>query len=386
MDELNTTYLAELHHNMGAKMVAFAGYAMPMQYPQGIVKEHQHTRNGAGLFDVSHMGKLMIRGMNGAAAIERLVGADIQGMEAGRWCYTQILNQNGGIEDDILVGKDPENPEQILHLVVNAARASHDIHLIEESLHEEKELELIIEKNYCLLALQGPLAAAVLDGIDDKISQIGWMHSQYIDFEGGRLFVSRSGYTGNDGFEILVDHALADTLVARLTESEKVMWCGLGARNTLRLEAGLCLYGHDLDAETTPIEAQLRWSLSQKRIQSGSYFQGIDTIKGQIENGTEKQRAGFMLSGRAIARDGALIYNDEGSKVVGRVTSGAFSPTLKRGIAMGYIPTVLAKEGKVLLCEIRGEMQQAQVVSLPFIKDLREQAESFKKPSSLRRY
>lgn len=358
-ETLNKTPLDDLHRKKGGKMVPFAGYAMPVQYKDGIMAEHHHTRTQAGLFDVSHMGQAILRGDNPAKAFEKLVPGDIQDLPTGRMRYTQLTNETGGILDDLMV----TNLGDRLFLVVNASRKKEDFNHIGEALDGICQLEIM--NNQALLALQGPKAAEVLSRFTKAAKHMMFMSAETLTLGGVPCFVSRSGYTGEDGFEISVPAEEAENLAMHLLEEAEVKPVGLGARDSLRLEAGLCLYGNDIDETTTPIEAGLAWSISKRRRAEGT-FPGGTVIRDQLVGGASRKRVGIKPEGRAPARAHTEIQDDRG-KTIGEVTSGGFGPTVDGPVAMGYVETKFAKPDTPLTLIIRGKAHPAKVVKLPFV-------------------
>lgn len=358
MSELLRTPLFELHRELGAKLVPFAGYAMPVHYPDGILAEHRWCREHAALFDVSHMGQIAIRGEGAARALEQLVPGDILALAEGRARYTVLTDENGGILDDLIVS----NAGDHLFLVVNAACKHDDLaHL---RAHLEPCCQVVELAERALLALQGPEAERALARLAPECAGLRFMQTAALRVGGLDCRVSRLGYTGEDGFEISVaaDHAakLARTLLA----APEVRPAGLGARDSLRLEAGLCLYGHDIDRSTTPVEAGLGWTIGKRRREEGG-FPGAATILRQLAEGPPRKLVGLRPEGRAPAREGTAIVGF--GDVVGRVTSGGFGPTVGGPVAMGYVPTALARPGARLELRIRGRDEPAEVTSLPFV-------------------
>jgi aminomethyltransferase len=360
---LKRTPLHALHLELGAKMVPFAGYDMPVQYPAGILAEHLHTRNNAALFDVSHMGQLRLTARTGgdaAAALERLVTSDIRGLAPGRTRYALFTNEAGGILDDLMV----TNTGDHLVLVVNAACKEADEAHLRAHLSDELEIENLGER--ALLALQGPAAVEALARLVPECRQLGFMSSAFWVIEGARCFVTRSGYTGEDGFEISVPGQAAEALAKRLLAMPEVKAVGLGARDSLRLEAGLCLYGHDIDTRTTPIEAGLAWSIGRRRREQGG-FPGAAVIQRQLAEGPKHRRVGILPEGRQPAREHTEIQDGAGRRL-GEVTSGGFGPSLNAPVAMGYVEAGAATPGQALTLLVRGKPQPARVVELPFVK------------------
>jgi len=368
------TPLYDLHIARGAKMVPFAGYEMPVQYPQGVLKEHLHTRASAGLFDVSHMGQIALRPKSGnvidaARALERLVPQDIQSLPKGRQRYAQFTNDTGGILDDLMVANFGDH----LFLVVNAACKAQDEAHLRANLSDLCTIEVLADR--ALIALQGPKAEAVLSVSAPAVAAMKFMDAGPVDLvlNGKTLacFVSRSGYTGEDGYEISVPAADAGALAIALLNDPAVMPIGLGARDSLRLEAGLCLYGHDIDTETTPVEAGLNWSIQKSRRKDGARpggFAGADVILDQLANGAARSRVGLRPEGRAPVRDGAQLFADETSKdAIGSVTSGGFGPSLNGPVAMACLPKTFAVPGTLVFAEVRGQRLPVRVAALPFV-------------------
>jgi aminomethyltransferase len=364
--DLKRTPLHDAHVAAGARMVEFAGYAMPVQYRDGILREHQWTRAHAGLFDVSHMGPAWLRAEGHAAAgaiAERLVCGDIVGLKPGQLRYTLLLNDQGGALDDLMIGR-PTEPARDgeLYVIVNAGTKEADFARIAAAAGDATRLERADAG--ALIALQGPQAAAVLAGALPGCGALGFMSFARFDWRGAELVVSRSGYTGEDGFEILVPAALALDFWNQLLADERVRPVGLGARDSLRLEAGLPLYGHDLDETTSPIEAGLGFAVSRRR-RAAADFPGARRILGEIERGPARVRVGLLVEG-APAREGAEVTVEDGAPV-GRVTSGGFSPTLGRPIALAFVDPAHAAPGARLQAVVRGRPQGAVVTPLPFV-------------------
>ena len=356
---LARTALFALHRELGAKMVPFAGYEMPVNYPDGILREHAHARAAAALFDVSHMGQARLSGADAVTALEALVPGDIAALRPGRMRYTMLTNAAGGILDDIMVTARGDG----LSLVFNAARKAADRAHIEAHLTAGAALEVIGDR--ALLALQGPRAAAVLARFAPEAPGTRFMEARALSLAGVEAVVSRSGYTGEDGFEIsLPDNAAEGVARALLAEAE-VAPAGLGSRDTLRLEAGLCLYGHDIDETTSPVEAALGWTIGKRRRAEGG-FPGAARILAEIEDGPERLRVGIRPEGRAPAREGTEIFDTEGAPI-GKVTSGGFGPTVGGPIAMGYVAAAFAETGTEVILGIRGREVPARIHDLPFV-------------------
>ena len=367
---LKRTPLHALHLALGGKMVAFAGYDMPVQYPTGVLREHLHTRASAGLFDVSHMGQIALRPKSGrpedaALALERLVPQDILAIAPGRQRYAQFTNEAGGILDDLMVA----NFGSHLFVVVNAACKADDEAHLRANLSDVCEIEPLPDR--ALIALQGPKAELVLAKLCADASAMRFMDSGPHRIGDIDCFVSRSGYTGEDGFEISVPAEYAEALANALLTDPAVLPIGLGARDSLRLEAGLCLYGHDIDATTTPVEGALEWSVQKSRRPGGARaggFAGADRILAQFENGASRRRVGLRPQGRAPVREAAALFADAtSSEPIGRVTSGGFGPSLNAPVAMGYLPISHAKTGSSVFAEVRGQRLPMQVAPMPFV-------------------
>ncbi|MGB5559980.1 MAG: glycine cleavage system aminomethyltransferase GcvT [Paracoccaceae bacterium] len=369
MADLKRTVLYDLHLELGAKMVPFAGYEMPVQYPLGVMKEHLHCRAAAGLFDVSHMGQILLHPKSGnladaAAALETLVPAAIVGLPEGRQRYALFTNPKGGILDDLMV----TNRGDHLLLIVNAACKDDDFAHLSAHLSDTCTLTLIDDR--ALLALQGPDAETTLARLQPAVTDMRFMDSVTQHILDAECWVSRSGYTGEDGFEISVQAAHASDLARALLDMAEVEPIGLGARDSLRLEAGLCLYGHDIDTTTTPIEGALEWSIQKARRSGGERaggFPGANVILSQLENGAPRRRAGILPDGRAPMREGtALFATETGGAPIGHVTSGAFGPTIERPMSMGYVAIDHAGDGTQIYGEVRGKRMPATVAPMPF--------------------
>jgi aminomethyltransferase len=367
---LERTPLHGLHVSLGGKMVPFAGYEMPVQYGPGVLKEHLHTRSSAGLFDVSHMGQIALRAKSGrnedaSLALERLVPQDIVKVAPGRQRYAQLTNDDGGILDDLMVA----NFGDYLFLVVNAACKEADEAHLRDGLSDVCSIEPLRAR--ALLALQGPKAESALAKLCADVSAMRFMDAGPRKVAGLDCFVSRSGYTGEDGFEISVPAEHAEQLAKLLLVNGDVLPIGLGARDSLRLEAGLCLYGHDIDTTTTPVEAALEWSIQKSRRTGGARaggFPGAETILAQFSNGAARRRVGLRPEGRAPVREGAALFADaSSSEPIGTVTSGGFGPSLNAPVAMGYVPTVLSAPGTLVFAEVRGQRLPLRVAATPFV-------------------
>ena len=361
---LSRTPLYDLHVELGARMVPFAGYEMPVQYPSGIMDEHKHTRSHAGLFDVSHMGQVRLAGADAAAALETLVPVDIIGLGEMRQRYALFTNDAGGVLDDLMV----TNAGDHLFLVVNAACKAQDIAHLQTRIGGRCTVEPLEDR--ALLALQGPAAGAVMARLAPRTAAQLFMTAATVDLAGVECLVARSGYTGEDGFEISVPAAAAETLARRLLAEDEVAPIGLGARDSLRLEAGLCLYGHDMDETTTPVEASLTWAISKARRADGARaggFPGAEVILKQLAEGAARKRVGVRPDGRAPVREGAQLA-DRSGRPVGAVTSGGFGPTIGAPVAMGYVETGLAKAGTGIDAMVRGKPIPVTVAKMPFVE------------------
>ncbi len=367
---LQHTPLHALHVARGGKMVPFAGYDMPVQYAAGVLREHLHTRNAAGLFDVSHMGQIALRPKSGkvleaALALERLVPADIVAVAPGRQRYAQFTDASGGILDDLMVANFGDH----LFLVVNAACKAEDEAHLRAHLSDVCVIESLPDR--ALIALQGPRAETALTKFCADAAAMKFMDAGPRRAGGYDCFVSRSGYTGEDGFEISVPAEHAEALVTALLENADVLPIGLGARDSLRLEAGLCLYGHDIDTTTTPVEGALEWSIQKSRRNGGARaggFPGADKILSQFETGASRRRVGLRPEGRAPVREGALLFADAASsEAIGKVTSGGFGPSLNAPVAMGYLPSPLAAPDASVFAEVRGQRLPLKVTAMPFV-------------------
>jgi aminomethyltransferase len=367
---LKHTPLHALHVALGGKMVPFAGYDMPVQFATGVLREHLHTRQAAGLFDVSHMGQIALRAKSGrvedaALALERLVPQDIVAVAPGRQRYAQFTNTDGGILDDLMVANFGDH----LFLVVNAACKAEDEAHLRAQLSDACVIEPLSDR--ALIALQGPKAEAVLASLCPEASAMRFMDSAPRRVDGIDCFVSRSGYTGEDGFEISIPADQAERLAKTLLENSDVLPIGLGARDSLRLEAGLCLYGHDIDTTTTPVEGALAWSIQKNRRHGGARaggFPGADKILAQLENGAPRRRVGLRPEGRAPVREGAPLFADaSSSEQIGAVTSGGFGPSLNAPLAMGYLPTSHAAAGGSVFAELRGQRLPLRIAPMPFV-------------------
>ncbi|MDO9403425.1 MAG: glycine cleavage system aminomethyltransferase GcvT [Polaromonas sp.] len=363
------TPLHDLHVELGARMVPFAGYAMPVQYPAGLMAEHQHTRNAAGLFDVSHMGQLRLVGFDAAAALESLIPVDVIDLPAGKQRYGLLLNEDGGIIDDLMfVNRDQANGGDIF-IIVNGACKAGDITHIQK--HIATRCEVIPMPEMALLALQGPRAVTALQRLAPGVEQLVFMTGGRFEVAGCNCYITRSGYTGEDGFEISVHSEQADTLARALLAQPEVKPVGLGARNSLRLEAGLCLYGNDIDTTTTPIEAGLNWAIQKVRRTGGARaggFPGADKVLAQLADAStlNRKRVGLVALERIPVREHTVLQSEAGEPV-GEVTSGLLGPTINQPVAMGYVQPAFAAIGTRVNAIVRGKAVPMQVTAMPFV-------------------
>ena len=361
--DLKATPLKDLHLELEARMVPFAGYEMPVQYPEGIKTEHLHTREHAGLFDVSHMGQVVITGEGVAQALEALVPVELESLGINKQTYALFTNDQGGILDDLMIARWAED---CFFLVVNAACKEQDLDHLKRHL-PGFEIEYLEGRG--LLALQGPAAVNVMAQLAPEVRELVFMTGARATLAGIDCYITRSGYTGEDGFEISVPAESAELLARKLLSFDQVHAVGLGARDSLRLEAGLCLYGHDLDTETTPIQGSLLWSISKSRRADGEKaggFPGADVIFKEQANGAARKRVGLKIEGKAPVREGAELVNTEGIQV-GVVTSGGFGPSMDAPVAMGYVATEYAAVGTELNAMVRGKPRPVTVEKMPFV-------------------
>ena len=360
-ENLRYTPLHALHIELGARMVPFAGYDMPVQYPAGVLKEHLHTREKTGLFDVSHMGQAFLSGDDPAKALERVTPADVQGLKEGMQRYGLLLNERGTIIDDFmfshLIG------EKDLYLVVNGATKEGDFEYIAAKL--KGIAKLTPKPDRALLALQGPLAGKVLERLSPGIDQLTFMQVRRATVAGAPAIVSRSGYTGEDGFEISIEGKDTERVARAFFAEPEVLPIGLAARDSLRLEAGLCLYGHDIDETVDPVEANLVWSIGKRR-KTDMDFPAGEKIMDRVANGTQKKRVGILPIGKAPAREGAEIADKTG-RIIGKITSGGFGPSLNAPVAMGYVERTFAADGTEIDLIVRGKPIPARVAPMPFV-------------------
>ena len=351
------TPLYGLHLELGAKMVPFAGYVMPLNYPSGILMEHIQTRTRAGLFDVSHMGQIHVTGNNAARALESLMPTDISNLELNQQRYALLTNEHGGIFDDLMITRVANG----FSLVVNASRKGEDFAYLRQQLSPACTVEE--RPDLALLALQGPDAAKVMARLTPAVTCLNFMTAVSADIVGVQCLITRSGYTGEDGFEISVPNTHAETLARALLKQPEVDLAGLGARDSLRLEAGLCLYGHDIDLTTTPVEASLAWMLSKSRHDG---FPGAVVIRAQLDNGASRRRVGIRPEGKLPLREGSILLNEYQAEI-GKITSGGFGASVGGPIAMGYVDAAWTSFGTPLQATVRGKSVPCKIVKLPFV-------------------
>ena len=359
---LKRTPFYDIHVANGAKMVPFAGYEMPVSYPLGIVKEHLHTRQNCGIFDVSHMGIIDVTGDDPASALETVVPVDLQSLQPGQQKYALLTNDNGGIRDDLMVARLQDR----FVLVVNAACKHEDLEYLQDRL--SSELSFKLRDDLALLAVQGPRAEFVMSEIGMDLSTMTFMNVLELELDGVNYVISRSGYTGEDGFEISLPVDSAPAFLQKIMAVDEAELIGLGARDTLRLEAGLCLYGHDLDTSTTPVEASLNWALSPARREDGQRsggYPGYQVIHEQFPSNIARKRVGLVPEGRAPVREGTRLFNDD--EEIGIVTSGGFSPSLGHPVCMGYVKPEFSAVGTSLQAEVRNKKLPLTVTKLPFV-------------------
>ena len=355
--EIKETSLINLHKQYGAKLVEFAGYNMPIQYSEGILSEHKFTRSNCGIFDVSHMGQLFIYGKEDLTKeLEKIFPTDLQSLKTNQSKYSFLMNDNGGIYDDLIITKIKDG----YLIILNAACKNSDLKIIKEKLNDHYQLEL--KDDLSLIALQGPHAKNILGKVIPDVKNLKFMSGDNFNFNNQKLYITRSGYTGEDGFEISISNQLVENFTKVLLNNGSKL-IGLGARDTLRLEAGLCLYGNDIDTETTPIEANLKWAISKKRIDDD--YPGSKIIKKQIQSGVQKLRVGIKPETKVIARANTKIFNEE-NKEIGKITSGTFGPSVEHPISMGYVDSNYSSINTKIFLEIRGKKISASISNLPF--------------------
>jgi len=354
------TALYNYHKSLGAKFVPFAGYEMPVQYSSGIVEEHKITRTNAGLFDVSHMGQLLIEGDESLSdELEKIIPVDLKKIKLNQSKYSFLTNEKGGIYDDLIITKVDNG----FSIILNAACKDNDFKIIKNSIGNKFKLTLY--KNLSLIALQGPKSSEILEKIINEVSSLKFMNGNKFSYNDKEVYITRSGYTGEDGFEISIPNELVEDFVKRVF-SKGAKPIGLGARDTLRLEAGLCLYGHDINETTSPIEANLKWAISKRRREEGG-FVGYSKIKSDMNGSLSRLRVGVKPEGKIIAREGVKIFSKD-NKEIGSITSGTFGPSVNGPIAMGYVKLNFSKLGTKVLLEVRGKKHKAVISELPFYK------------------
>ena len=354
------TSLYQLHQDSNAKFVEFAGYQMPIQYSEGIVEEHKFTRNHSGIFDVSHMGQLFIYGGDELIKdLEKIFPLDLKNLKLNYSKYSFLMNKDAGIQDDLIITKLNEG----FLIILNAACKDDDFKILKELLNEK--YKMVLDESRSLIAIQGPKSSQILNEVVDGIKNLNFMSGSWFKFENQKVYITRSGYTGEDGFEISIPNEFVDKLTRELiSKGSKLV--GLGARDTLRLEAGLCLYGHDLDKNKTPVEANLKWAISKERISKGDFI-GSDIITKQLNNGVTKIRVGIKPEGRVIAREKTKIFNQSDAHI-GEITSGTFGPSVNGPVAMGYVENEFSKKDTKVFLEVRGKKHAASICNLPFYK------------------
>jgi len=358
--EIKKTSLNKLHQVNQAKFVEFAGYEMPIQYSSGIIEEHKFTRSNSGIFDVSHMGQLFIYGDDNLTEdLEKIFPLDLKNLKLNSSKYSFLMNDKAGVHDDLIITKLEEG----FLIILNAACKDNDFKILTSLLKDK--YKMVLDDQRSLIAVQGPKSVDILNQILEKVEDLNFMSGNWFTYKDQKLYVTRSGYTGEDGFEISITNELAEVFTQELLEKGAKL-IGLGARDTLRLEAGLCLYGHELGIETTPIEASLKWAISKERINNGGFI-GSDKIINQIRDGAKKIRVGIKPEGRLIAREKTKIYN-ESEEMIGEVTSGTFGPSVNGPIAMGFVDQIFSKKDTRILLEVRGKKYPANICGLPFYK------------------
>ena len=359
---LKTTPLYKIHNNNAAKLVSFAGYYLPIQYANGIIAEHNHTRNAASVFDVSHMGQIKISGPMIHDALEKILPISFSRIAPGQIKYTQFLNKEGKIIDDLMIHRSFEDNQ--IWLVVNADCTEKDLDHLYNNLNRSYKIELIDDR--ALIAIQGPKSSNILKEFFNEIDNMPFMTGDWFTYDNEQFFVSRCGYTGEDGYEVSIKDRYAEEFISKLLKFEDVKLAGLGARNSLRMEAGLCLYGNDISILTSPVEAGLTWSIPKERIENGGFI-GHENIKKDLIDGVEKKLVGIKPLGKLPAREGTQILSKNG-KIIGEITSGGYSPSLQAPIAMGYINAEILQKNCEILLSVRGNSLPAEIVSLPFVE------------------
>jgi aminomethyltransferase len=358
--EIKKTSLYQLHQDNKAKFVEFAGYQMPIQYSEGIVEEHKFTRNHSGIFDVSHMGQLFIYGdENLIEDLEKIFPLNLKDLKLNHSKYSFLMNDEAGIYDDLIVTKI----EQGFLIILNAACKDNDFKILKKLLNNKHKM--VLDENRSLIAIQGPKSVQILNDIINGVEELSFMTGNWFLFEHQKIYITRSGYTGEDGFEISLPNDQVEKFTKKLIEKGAKL-IGLGARDTLRLEAGLCLYGHELDKNKTPVEANLKWAISKERVSKGNFI-GSNIINKQLNDGVSKIRVGIKPEGRVIAREKTKIFNQSNSHI-GEITSGTFGPSVNGPVAMGYVENEFSKKDTKVFLEVRGKKHPANICGLPFYK------------------
>ena len=358
--EIKKTSLYKLHQDSKAKFVEFAGYQMPIQYSEGIVEEHKFTRKHSGIFDVSHMGQLFVYGGEELIGdLEKIFPLDLKNLKLNHSKYSFLMSKDAGIYDDLIITKIKEG----FLIILNAACKDNDFEILKKLLNNK--YEMILDEKRSLIAIQGPKSADILSNVVNGVEDLNFMSGNWFSFNGQKIYITRSGYTGEDGFEISVENELADQFTRKLIEKGAKL-IGLGARDTLRLEAGLCLYGHELDKNKTPVEANLKWAISKDRISKGDFI-GSDIIIKQLNDGVKRVRVGIKPEGKIIAREKTKIFN-QSDLYIGEITSGTFGPSVNGPVAMGYVENEFSKKDTKVFLEVRGKKHPANICGLPFYK------------------
>ena len=358
--ETKKTSLYQLHHDNKAKFVEFAGYQMPIQYSDGIVEEHKFTRNHSGIFDVSHMGQLFIYGNNDLVEdLEKIFPLDLKNLKINHSKYSFLMNDEAGIYDDLIITKI----EKGFLIILNAACKENDFKILNKLLNNK--YKMMLDEKRSLIAIQGPKSVEILNDIISGVEDLSFMCGNWFLFDEQRIYTTRSGYTGEDGFEISISNDQVEKFTKKLIEKGAKL-IGLGARDTLRLEAGLCLYGHELDKDKTPVEANLKWAISKERVSKGNFI-GSDTINKQLNDGVNKIRVGIKPEGRVIAREKTKIFN-QSDLHIGEITSGTFGPSVNGPVAMGYVENKFSQNNTKVFLEVRGKKYPANICGLPFYK------------------
>ena len=358
--EIKKTSLYKLHQDSKAKFVEFAGYQMPIQYSEGIVEEHKFTRKHSGIFDVSHMGQLFVYGGEELISdLEKIFPLDLKNLKLNHSKYSFLMSKDAGIYDDLIITKIEEG----FLIILNAACKDNDFEILKKLLNNK--YKMILDEKRSLIAIQGPKSADILSNVVNGVEDLNFMSGNWFSFNEQKIYITRSGYTGEDGFEISVENELADQFTRKLIEKGAKL-IGLGARDTLRLEAGLCLYGHELDKNKTPVEANLKWAISKDRISKGDFI-GSDIIIKQLNDGVKRVRVGIKPEGKIIAREKTKIFN-QSDLYIGEITSGTFGPSVNGPVAMGYVENEFSKKDTKVFLEVRGKKHPANICGLPFYK------------------